>query len=324
MRDENKDIIEKLLNSKEPSIRYKVLVNVLNKKSDSSEVMELQNKIKASTRVKMLLSQKEKNGKIPFRPYAKWYGAHWVLSDLAELGYPPNDKSLISLRDQVQNWLFSKEHEEKIRSINGRTRRCASQEGNALYYLLSLGLEDERTEDLAKRLSKWQWPDGGWNCDKKQNAINSSFMESLIPMRGLALHAKLTGKRSSKDGAKHAAEIFLKRRCYRKQKDASIISEDFVKLHYPCYWHYDILFGLKVLAEARFIKDKRCGDALDLLESKRLSDGGFPAEKRYYRVAKERVSGRSLVNWGGTSKRHLNEFVTADALFVLSKSGRLN
>jgi hypothetical protein len=298
MKNANRDIIEKLLNSKEPSIRYKVLVNVLKRKPNSSEVMELQDKIRSSTRVKMLLSQREKNGEIPYRPYAKWYGAHWVLSDLAELGYPPHDKSLIPLREQVHNWLFSKEHEEKIKSVYGRVRRCASQEGNALYYLLSLGLADERTHELADRLSKWQWPDGGWNCDKRPEAINSSFMESLIPMRGLALHAKLTDKKVSTEGAKRAAEIFLKRGCYKKQKDGSIISDGFVKLHYPCYWHYDILFGLKVLAEAGFVRDKRCNAALELLESKRLSDGGFPAEKRYYRVAKVRMHYMSFQNQG--------------------------
>ena len=54
-----------------------------------------------------------------------------------------------------------------------------------------------------------------------------------------------------------------------------------VRLHYPCYWHYDLLAGLKVMAEAGFIGDPRCREALDLLESKRLPGGGFPAEARY-------------------------------------------
>lgn len=34
------------------------------------------------------------------------------------------------------------------------------------------------------------------------------------------------------------------------------------------------------------------------------------------------ISGRSLVNWGVTSKRQMNEFVTADALFVLKVAGK--
>jgi hypothetical protein len=324
MNNQNKEIIDKLLNSKEPSIRLKVMTNVLNKNPESSEIQDLQEKIRSSKLTKALLSERKKDGKIHHRPYAKWYGAHWVLTYLADNGYPQGDESLFPLREQIYDWLFSQEHEKKIISISGCTRRCASQEANALFYLLSLGLADDRTEELSRRLLSWQWPDGGWNCDKKPEAENSSFFESLIPLRGLALHTKLTKNKNSKEAAKHAAEVFLKRRCYKRQQDGSIIMDDFVKLHYPCYWHYDILFGLKVLAEAGFVKDKRCQDALNLLESKRLSDGGFPAEKRYYRLANGRVSGRSLVDWGGVSKRKMNEFVTADALFVLSKSRRLD
>ena len=120
-----------------------------------------------------------------------------------------------------------------------------------------------------------------------------------------------------------AAEVFLKRRLYKRQKDGDIIRGDFAKLHHPCYWHYDILFGLVVMAEADLIGDERCRDALDLLESKRLPDGGFPAEKKYYQATGKPRTGRSLVDWGGTSKRHMNEFVTADALYVFKRSGRL-
>ena len=316
------DIINKLLDINEPSVRYKVLVNVLGEKPESAKIRKLQEQIRSSQRVKLLLSERRKNGEIPHHPYRKWYGAHWVLATLADIGYPSGDKSLIPLREQVLAWLFSEEHRKHIKTIDGRTRRCASQEGNALFSLLTLGLTDTRTEELAEHLVKWQWPDGGWNCDRDPKAVNSSFWESLIPLRALALHARLTGKKESREAAKRAAEVFLKRRLYKRQRDGKIMVGDFVELHYPCYWRYDILFGLKVMAEAGFIGDKRCYDALELLESKRLSDGGFPSEGKYYRVTDKKTTGRSLVDWGGTSKKRMNEFVTADALYVLKKSGR--
>jgi len=154
--------------------------------------------------------------------------------------------------------------------------------------------------------------------------LGSNILRSMLgETAALALHAQLTGDRRSVRAAERAAEVFLKRRLYKKQKDRRIISEDFVMLHYPCYWHYDILFGLKVMAEAGFIGDRRCRDALELLESKRLPDRGFPAEGKYYRVSEGRKTGRSLVDWGGVSRKHMSEFVTVDTLFVLNKSGRL-
>lgn len=207
-------------------------------------------------------------------------------------------------------------------TINGRTRIHASQEGNALYALLALGLVDERVDELAQRLVGRQWSDGGWNCDKKPEATNSSFHESLIPMRGLALHAKLTGNEDSRGATGRASEIFLKRRLYRRERGGQIIHSEFKKFHYPPYWHYDFLFALKVLAEAGFIDDPRCQEALDLLESKQLPEGGWPAEKKYYRVTDKLGNGRSLVDWGGTSKLRMNEWVTADALYVLKAAGR--
>ena len=319
-----RQVLEQLLQSEEPSIRFKVLTRVLGEDLGSPQIVRLQQEIKNSPRVQALLRERGPDGRIPFHPYAKWYGAHWVMATLADLGYAPGDASLIPLRDQTLAWLLA------IKPIvrEGRARRCCSQEANAVYAQLTLGLADERTEELARRLLIYQWADGGWNCDKKPEAINSSFMESLIPLRALALHAKRTGSPASRQAAERAAEIFLKRRLFRRRSDGSVMRPDFVKLHYPCYWHYDILFGLQVMAEAGFIGDPRCGEALDLIESKRLPDGGFPAEGTYYHTiasasAPKRKSGASLVDWGGTSKAHMNAWVTAEALAVLQAAGRL-
>ena len=81
---------------------------------------------------------------------------------------------------------------------------------------------------------------------------------------------------------------------------------------------------IKASSRVHRLLSERDQDALDLLGTKRLPDGGFPAEKKYYRVTDRRGSGRSPVNWGGTRKKRMNEFVTADALTVLRAAGRLD
>ncbi len=324
-----------LLNSNEPSIRYKAHVQLLSEDPDSRNILKMREEVRSSPRTRSLLSERKKDGSIPWHPYAKWDGAHWVLAALADLGYPDGDKSLAPLREQVYEWLLSKEHEEYTEArpfrhrppaalmslIKERPRIHASMEGNAVWSLLTLNLFDSRAEKLVQRLLRKQWPDGGWNCDGDPQAVNSSFMESLLPLRALALHAKSKKSPESKSAAKRAAEVFLKRRLYKKVKNGRIINRAFTQLHYPCYWHYDILFGLKVMAEAGYIKDERCGDALDLLETKRVSTGGFPAEEKYYRVTRA-GGGRSLVAWGPVSPKLLHEFATVDALSVLKAAGR--
>jgi hypothetical protein len=330
-------ILERLISDSDPCLRYKARLRLLGEDPRSASMCELAERVKDSPRLRTLLQQRGSDGRIPGEVYAKFTGAHWVLSLLAEFDYPPGDASLIPLRDQVyENWLSPAYLTDRVVAkeassyksrpgvpwIQGRARRCASQQGNALWSTLKLGLADDRADELARKLIHWQWPDGGWNCDRRAEAANSSFHESLIPLRALALHGRIRGEQASSEAALRAAEIFLKRHLFKRQRDGEIIREDFVQLHYPCYWHYDFLFGLKVMAEAGLVGDPRCAEALDLLESKRLPEGGYPAERKYYRVVPEPEHGGSLVDWGGTSKKRMNPWVTLDVLVVLQLAGR--
>ncbi len=78
-------VIHRLLSSTEPSIRYKARVHVLGESPDSPAIRQLQEEIRISPRVRTLLSERGPDGRIPFHPYAKFYGAHWVLAALAVL-----------------------------------------------------------------------------------------------------------------------------------------------------------------------------------------------------------------------------------------------
>jgi hypothetical protein len=272
---------------------------------------------------KTLLAEQQTDGTIPHHPYSKWKGAHWVLLQLAELGYHPVGRELIPLRNQVYEWLLSERHLKSVKVINDRARRCGSQEGNAIFSTLTLGISDQRVEQLISNLVKWQWPDGGWNCDKKPSAHTSSFHETLPPFRALALHARITACKTSRRAAEKAAELFLSRKMFLRKKDDLVMDPGFTRLAYPAYWHYNILAGLKAMAEAGLINDPRCRTALDLLESKRLPDGGWPAEIKYYRFSRETANGTTGIDWGGTNRTKSNPYVTADARLVLRAAGRI-
>ena len=331
-------LVDQLLRSEEPSVRWKVRRWVAGEAPDARAMRRLAGEIRRSPRVEALLANRDDQGRmLTGSAYAKWQGAHWVLATLADIGYPAADAALRPMREQVlATWLHENYYREfaattkassyrrrGVPVMNGRHRRCASQQGSALKSLTDLGLGDERLADLVERLLYWQWPDGGWNCDREPDAAMSSLNETLLPMRGLAAYARATGDAAAGAAARAAAEVFLDRRLYRRRRDGEVIAPGFVRLHYPRYWHYDVLDGLRGMVDVGAIADDRCVDALDLLESKRL-DGGWPAEGRHYRAASAEIElHHDYVEWAGAGVRRPNEWVTADALAVLAAAERL-
>jgi hypothetical protein len=149
-------------------------------------------------------------------------------------------------------------------------------------------------------------------------------METLLPMRGLWAYADLRRSSTARDAAKQASEVFVQRKLFRRASDGRIIRPDFVALHYPRYWHYDILGGLKGMACMGRPRDPRCAEALDLLEKKRLTGAGWPAEARYYRIRPGRTGwSTDFVDWGGAAPKRANVWVSVDALAVLRAADRL-
>ena len=334
-------VVDELLKSKEASIRWKTRVHILGEERDSKRIRALEEEVRTSLRVRALLSRRGHLGKpgTARSVYYKWQGLHWVLASLADLGYPQGDETLYPIRDRIlEFWLkpsyfhefVARTSDEAYRHpgvpiMQGRYRRCASQQGNALYFLTDLGIVDERADSLSERLLHWQWPDGGWNCDKHPDADTSSFMETRLPMLGLAAYARYHKSVTLVKAVERASEIFLRRRLFKRASDGRVIHPEFVTLHYPLYWHYDYLGGLKAMSRIGRIRDPRTADALDLLEQRQLPDGGWPAEARHYKVVRPETleTNADYVNWGGANSGRKNDWVTADALAVLRSAGRI-
>ncbi|MFB3739196.1 MAG: hypothetical protein ACE14W_09585, partial [Candidatus Velamenicoccus archaeovorus] len=149
-----------LLRSPEPAIRRLARREVL------GEPDEGEPHVGSGPLVRGLLHGQQPDGGFGCHPYKKWGGAHWRLVSLVELGIPAGDTRAVAAAETVLRWLCGKGHRRGIETIDGLTRRCASQEGNALAVCCRLGMaHDERVALLATSLISWQWPDGGWNCD---------------------------------------------------------------------------------------------------------------------------------------------------------------
>ena len=287
----------------EPFVRYKIRLNVSARPPSEREIRILRDEIRESVLVRTLLAELDAAGRIPLAPSHRWRGAHWVLYMLADLGSASGDQSLRALRDQACEWLLAPNRPEPI---------CGAIEGNALYYLLFLELDDGRADALAQRLAG--------SLPKALGRSPAVFGQVLTALRGLALHARLRADKVSGEASARLAEHVLAHRLYQKP-DGSPLSADCASLHYPCYEHCDFLSALKVMVEVGHLADARCRDALDLLKSKQLDDGAFPAERKHYRVGRIGKGDDSLVDWGRPNRSRPNLHVTCDALGVLHAAG---
>jgi hypothetical protein len=306
-----------LLRSDEPAIRFLTHRDILGEhpKSEANEIL-------SGPKVSALLAGQQTDGGFGRNPYRKFTGAHWRLISLAELEVPAADPRVAAAAEHILTWLMGKDrHRGKATVIDGLARVHTCIDGNALAACCRLGLAgDDRARAVAQSLLQWQWPDGGWNSDRKATGRRSSFHESLPAAWGLHEHAQVTGDGAAQGAVTGAAELFLEHRLLYTLKTGKPIHSQWLRLRYPSYWHYDMLRVLLLLSRIGKVRDYRARDALDELERRRLPDGRWAADGQWWKPPGSAWSPEA-VDWGETGQP--NEMITLDALRVLRAAGRL-
>jgi hypothetical protein len=310
-----------ILRSKDPSVRYLARTEILGESERSGDVRAAKQRILEGARLRALLSGQRADGGFGVDWYKKWGGATWRLISAVELSVPPDDPIARRAANYVLDRLPLRRSDPQ--RVRGRYRLHASVIGNPLAVCARLGMaEDPRVRRIAESLVRWQWPDGGWNCDSSEGAHHASFYESLAPLWGLGEYHRATGDETVRPAIDRAAEFFLKHRLFQSCRGGDkTIDPRWVQLHYPLYWHYDILQALRVLERCAKLSDSRTKEALDLLEAKRSPDGTWPAEARFWRRGALHAANTEVVDWGTKSP---NEMITLNALRVLVAAGRVS
>jgi hypothetical protein len=313
-------VTEWLLASREPALRWLTWTEVLGLDDTDPGVRRDRRAILDGPIVASLLEFERRDGRVR-HPYAKWMGAHWRLVSLVELGVPVGEPRAVEQLDPVLDWLTSAGHLRGVRLIEGRARRCASQEGNALAVASRLGeTDDPRVRQIAANLVRWQWPDGGWNCDVKPSASHSSFHESISPMWGLHEYADATGDAASRKAATRTADFILRHGVFRSERTGLPMHHSVVVAHWPPYWHYDFLRGLTILARAGELPSRRADAALDLLLAQRRPDGTWRAGRQWWTAPGRKGRGVEAVDWNEDETD--DRLVTIAALNALKAGGR--
>jgi hypothetical protein len=241
---------------------------------------------------------------------------------LAEIDYPPGDDQLVPYRDLVYRWLrrIERDYDGPL-FIRGTYRVHGSFHGNAIFASVVLGLANDETDELCANLIRYQWPGGGWNCNKRPATKGPTILHTAFGLRGLATYRSRHTSDELQQAIDAAAEVMLERRVYLKRSNGKPLRPVYTKLSYPYPRLYDFMAGLHILSRAGYGADPRCSNALDLLESKFLPAEGWATERRLFTHAPGKDD-FTHAPWEGPKRGRAHLLLTIDALEVLRNAGR--
>ena len=153
--------------------------------------------------------------------------------------------------------------------INGRT--------------VALGVYfDQDMDALVARLVGEQLADGGWNCEAENGSVRSSFASTINVLEGLLAHERATGGSAASVAARGRGESYLlERRLFRRKSTGDVVRPEYLRFSFPVRWHYDVLRALEYFREAGDPPDPRIEEAVELVRSKRQSDGTWLLENTH-------------------------------------------
>ena len=339
-----------LLESTNPAVRFFTLTDVMGRPHEDKQASREREKILEYAPVKALHQAQRGKGHWPpsntcYEP--KFTSTVWQLILLGEIGVPrtPWIESALEQflnQHQMQNGAFC------CPAIGGEEQLeeepCLM--GNMLRTLLFFGYgEDSRVKKALEWMPEMQFEDGGWNCDHpgfqfdggklnwgsaRYDPTHSSVMSTIEPLWAYSEIPRPRWTKKMKRSIEEGAEFLLAHRIYKSHRDwSSIELRDMdkiftgnlvTKFHFPMYYYYDALHGLRVLTKLGYHDDERIRDAVLLMLSKMTPEGRWLLDGDWVRERTDN-SRKTIV-----SVEELNEpskWVTLNCYRVLSRTGDL-
>jgi hypothetical protein len=236
----------------------------------------------------------------------RWGGAVWnrgwnstmhVLMLLRDMGLDPTSdqarRAVGLVRDRV-TWQGWWEYDGNP-FFAGEVEPCINGQVGAVGAYFN---QDVRS--IIDRLLAEQLPDGGWNCEAVNGSTRSSFNTTICVLEALLEHERAVGASPEVTEARlRGQEYLLERRLFRRRSTGEVIERDrkgdavWTRFAFPTWWHYDVLRGLDYLRRAGIymlqisdlqsidVPDERVTEAIDLVASKRDSNGRWLLETRH-------------------------------------------
>ncbi|MFX1261918.1 MAG: hypothetical protein ACFFAZ_07525 [Promethearchaeota archaeon] len=293
----NEDVLEWLLEEKDPSVRFWALQQLQDRPRSDASVIEAQENIMKSDCVKAILAAQTTddfwgNPDDMYNP--KYRGATHSLLILAELGAKRTGgieraiEHLFQFQRDSGHFLGDLPKTAKGKASVVKDGCCL--DGNILYYLLHFGyLEDPRVQRLIDfQVDYYDDTNGGWKCrafpiDPTKVFPVNCFMGRVKMLRGLS---SIPGKARSKEISAiidNEIEVILENEVYKYLKNSDGTRKEkagWKRFGFPLFYQSDMLEVLDVLT-ALGVKDKRMQDSIDFVVETRGKDGKWPLKNSY-------------------------------------------
>jgi Prenyltransferase and squalene oxidase repeat len=309
-----------LLEGTDPSVRYRVLRELLDRPEDDPDVVSARAEIGTTGWAASLLGLQFPDGRwstpgstarelyVP-----KYIATNWRLLVLADLGLTRTHPSV------ARGAQLLLDAEGVPEGGLGGTSSEVCFTGNCVRMFRQFGYgDDPRVRASTEWLLATQKKDGGWHCSKKSNTGTLDCWEALAAFATFPRTARSPELQRS---IERGAEFYLERALVQ---EGPFPYAPWSRTHYPVHYYYDVLVGLDVLSRLGYGNDPRLGPALNWLLERRNRDGSWnldalhpdlpPDEK--YQV--ETPYYPFVLEPPGRPSR----WVTLTALTVLRRSGR--
>jgi len=311
--------------SQNPAVKYLTLRDLLGRPENDPEVRTAKESIMSWSPVSELLGEQHTDGYWgePEDVYwPKWKATVWPLILLAEIGVPKEHPAIqraceyfLKVMDgQDRSWPPPDYSDKGARgqwpAWQSVWEPCVM--GNMARTLTVFGFaEDPRVREMFEWLVRYPLPDGGWNCEPGpwgREVFHSSFMSTVEPLWAFSALPVQKWPKGGRKVVERACEFMLLHRLYKSDRTGQVINEDWTKLHFPLFYFYDILHGLRVLTALDYGGDERVKDAVELLWSKRLNNGLWPMEATFLHHPKRNwVKDSRTGDWGIVKEKSIME-----------------
>jgi len=302
----------------DPSVRFRVLRELLDRPPDDPDVLRAQRAIGRKGWAAQLLRGQHPEGQwvTPgssaselYRP--KYVATNWRLLVLADLGLTKKTPRVAKATS-----LFLRRFSGPSGDLGGRGSEVCFT-GNALRMLARFGYrKDPRTGAAIDWLVRHQKKDGGWHCFRSRTGT----LDCWEALAGFAALPPETRTPPVLRAIERGAEFYLQRRLFR---EGPTPYRPWFRLHYPVHYYYDILVGLDVLTSLGYGNDPRMGPALDRLEARRNPDGRWNMDALHPDTEDPAYQFRGpFYPLGLEVPGRPSRWITTTALTVLKRAGR--